>query len=149
MVASWHMGSSQNRDRTRVPCIGRWILNHWTSREVAELFFLKKTILKELWSQKLQRFPWTPHLSYPTRYNLHNCSTVSNSETDNWSYTGVSTSVSFYNIGRFVKPPSNSECRTVLSPQRSPWCYPFKVSLTLLPSSIPDPRPLQICSPFL
>ena len=28
------MGSSQTRDQTRVPCIGRQILNHWTIREV-------------------------------------------------------------------------------------------------------------------
>ena len=27
--------SSLTRDTTRVPCIGRWILNHWTTREVA------------------------------------------------------------------------------------------------------------------
>ena len=33
LVALGHRGSSQTRDRTRVPCIGRWILNHWTSRE--------------------------------------------------------------------------------------------------------------------
>ena len=26
------MGSSQTRDRTQVPCIGRWILNHWTPK---------------------------------------------------------------------------------------------------------------------
>lgn len=31
---------------------------YWTTKEVAKLFF-KKTILKELWSQKLQRSPWT------------------------------------------------------------------------------------------
>ena len=37
----WHTGlvasrveSSQTRDRTRFPCIGRHILNHWTTREV-------------------------------------------------------------------------------------------------------------------
>ena len=28
------MESSQTRDRTRVPCVGRWIPNHWTTREV-------------------------------------------------------------------------------------------------------------------
>ena len=28
------VGSSWTRDRTRVPCIGRWIPNHWTTREV-------------------------------------------------------------------------------------------------------------------
>ena len=28
------MESSQTRDRTCVPCVGRWIPNHWTTREV-------------------------------------------------------------------------------------------------------------------
>ena len=27
-------GSSQTRDRARAPCVGRWILNHWITREV-------------------------------------------------------------------------------------------------------------------
>ena len=31
-VALQHVGSSQTRDRTQVPCIGRWILNHWTPK---------------------------------------------------------------------------------------------------------------------
>ena len=34
LVALRHVGSSQTRDRTCVPCIGRWILNHCTTREV-------------------------------------------------------------------------------------------------------------------
>ena len=34
LVAPRHVGSSQTRARTRVPCIGRWILNHCTTREV-------------------------------------------------------------------------------------------------------------------
>ena len=34
LVARHHVGSSWTRDRTRVPCIGRRILNHWTTREV-------------------------------------------------------------------------------------------------------------------
>ena len=33
LVAPWHVGSSQTRDHTHVPCIGRQILNHWTTRE--------------------------------------------------------------------------------------------------------------------
>ena len=33
LVALKHVGSSQIRDRTRVPCIGRQILNHWATRE--------------------------------------------------------------------------------------------------------------------
>ena len=34
LVALRHVESSQTRDQTRVPCIGRWILNHWTTKEV-------------------------------------------------------------------------------------------------------------------
>ena len=34
LVAPWHVESSQIKYWTRVPCIGRWILNHWTMREV-------------------------------------------------------------------------------------------------------------------
>ena len=30
----WHVGSCWTRDQTRVRCIGRRILNHWTTREV-------------------------------------------------------------------------------------------------------------------
>jgi hypothetical protein len=33
LVASLHVGSSQSRYWTHVPCIGRWILNHWSTRE--------------------------------------------------------------------------------------------------------------------
>ena len=35
LVAPWHMGSSWNRDQTSVPCIERWILYHWTTREAS------------------------------------------------------------------------------------------------------------------
>ena len=34
LVALQHVGSSQTRARTRVPCIGKEILNHCTTREV-------------------------------------------------------------------------------------------------------------------
>ena len=40
LVAPRHVGSSQTRAWTRVPCIGRWILNHWATREVLPLWFL-------------------------------------------------------------------------------------------------------------
>ena len=33
LVTPWHVGSSQTRARTHVPCIGRLILNHCTPRE--------------------------------------------------------------------------------------------------------------------
>ena len=31
--------SSPTRGRTCVPCIGRWILNHWTTREILKNYF--------------------------------------------------------------------------------------------------------------
>ena len=40
-VAPWHVGTSRTRDRTHVPCIGRQIPNHWTTREVSKGSFLQ------------------------------------------------------------------------------------------------------------
>ena len=37
LVALWHVESSQTRDWTRFPSIGRWILNPWSNREVPTL----------------------------------------------------------------------------------------------------------------
>ena len=37
LVVPRHLGSSKTRDRTCVPCIGRLILNHWTTREALDL----------------------------------------------------------------------------------------------------------------
>ena len=37
-AAPRHVGSSQNRARTRVPCIGRRTLNHCATREALKLF---------------------------------------------------------------------------------------------------------------
>ena len=39
LVAPWHVGSSQTRARTCVPCIGRQILNHCATREALLIFF--------------------------------------------------------------------------------------------------------------
>ena len=41
VVAPRHVGSSQTRARTRVPCIGRQILNHCATREALYSWFLK------------------------------------------------------------------------------------------------------------
>ena len=41
------MESSQTRDQTRAPCIGRPILNHWTTGEVLH-FFLKMPLRQVL-----------------------------------------------------------------------------------------------------
>ena len=42
LVAPRHVGSSWIRDRTRVPCIGRRILNHCATREVPLISLHKK-----------------------------------------------------------------------------------------------------------
>ena len=41
LVAPWHVGSSQTRARTRVPCIGRQILNHCATREAQQSLILQ------------------------------------------------------------------------------------------------------------
>ena len=38
LVALWHVKSFWTGDQTWVPCIGRWILNHWTTKEVLYIF---------------------------------------------------------------------------------------------------------------
>ena len=43
-VAPRHVGSSRTRARTRVPCIGRQILNHCATREVLTLYLMTKGI---------------------------------------------------------------------------------------------------------
>ena len=39
-VVRWPVGSSQTRDQTHVPCIGRQILKHWASSEVLYCFMM-------------------------------------------------------------------------------------------------------------
>ena len=39
-VAPRRVGSSQTRDQTGVPCITRWILNHWTTEEALYLILM-------------------------------------------------------------------------------------------------------------
>ena len=40
LIALRHVGSSPNRDGTCVPCISRWILNHWTTRKSIHLQYI-------------------------------------------------------------------------------------------------------------
>ena len=40
LVAPRHVGSSRARAQTRVPCIGRWILNHCATREASTYLFI-------------------------------------------------------------------------------------------------------------
>ena len=39
LVALWHVESSRTRDQSCVPCTGRQILNHWTTREILFPYF--------------------------------------------------------------------------------------------------------------
>ena len=40
LVALQHVEASQTRDRTHVPCIGRWIFNHGTTSDILEHIFI-------------------------------------------------------------------------------------------------------------
>ena len=40
LVAPWDVESSWTKDWNYVPCIGRWTLNHWTSRRTPGMWFL-------------------------------------------------------------------------------------------------------------
>ena len=53
LVAPWHVGSSWIRDQTSVPCIGRWILNHWTTREDPQAYSLPLCLSLFLSGQQL------------------------------------------------------------------------------------------------
>ena len=55
--------SSQTRDRTRVPCISRQILNHWTTCEV-----LPKAIFYVESLFQLEHQSWTLYIS--SAFNL-------------------------------------------------------------------------------
>ena len=53
-VAPWHVGSSQTRAGTCVPCIGRQIVNHCATREAPVLIFQVCSLL----------FHWTDHFCW-------------------------------------------------------------------------------------
>ena len=73
LVALQHAESSQTGDQTRVPRIARWILNHWTTREVSLkvlirkisrcLSFLAIYSVHSLCAQKLIKLKSSPDLS--------------------------------------------------------------------------------------
>ena len=47
LAAPWHVEFPQTRDQTRVPCIGRWIFIHCTTKELHLFFF--NLYFKILW----------------------------------------------------------------------------------------------------
>ena len=64
-AAPRHVGSSRTGARTRVPCIGRWILNHCATRE-ALLFVLYVSMLVPLINHKSSTLLWLVSLRCPT-----------------------------------------------------------------------------------
>ena len=79
-VAPWHVESFWTRDQTCVPCIGRWILYHWTSREVPASTLLMPVFTQSVvyrWgpSEQLGGFiknvEFTPELKILAGRNLH------------------------------------------------------------------------------
>ena len=52
LAASWHVSSSQTREQTCVPCLGRGILNHWTTREVQPLL-----LSHQVWEREKHLWP--------------------------------------------------------------------------------------------
>ena len=56
--APWHMRSSRTRDWTHVPCIGRQILSHWTTREVFSWIFILSQVFY-LQTEVQAPFMWT------------------------------------------------------------------------------------------
>ena len=41
LVAPWHVEFSQTQDQTRIPCTGKRIPIHCTTRDVLTLFFIE------------------------------------------------------------------------------------------------------------
>ena len=59
LVAPWHVESPQTRDQTCVSCIGRQVVNHWTTKEIPIFFsfccdfsVIYKKLLPQSGSQK-------------------------------------------------------------------------------------------------
>ena len=69
LVARQHVESSWTRDRTRIPCIGRWILNPWTTRKALVVRFYLNSLLSPWLAFLLQG--WL-HYALTVVSSLHN-----------------------------------------------------------------------------
>jgi hypothetical protein len=49
LVAQRHVGSSRTKDQTCIPCIGRWILSRWPTREAPGTWHLLSKCLLITW----------------------------------------------------------------------------------------------------
>ena len=65
LAAPWHVGSSQTRARTCVPCIGRQTLNHCATREALPLYFVVKYTQHKIYQSNLLKYTIQWHLAHP------------------------------------------------------------------------------------
>ena len=70
-VAPRHVGSSQTRARTRVPCIGRQTLNHCTTREALVTFFNVNISINILYTQNKLNILNIQFVEYPQSQHTH------------------------------------------------------------------------------
>ena len=56
LVALRHVGSSQTRARTRVPCIGRQILNHYATKEAPIRLYLLISLVEIKKKLKIEKY---------------------------------------------------------------------------------------------
>ena len=62
LAALQHVGSSQTRARTRVPCIGRQILNHCATREAPNFFNLINKPMEFAYRNQVIRHTTNPYI---------------------------------------------------------------------------------------
>ena len=67
LVAPQYLESSQSRDRTHVPCIGRQIPNHWTTRKVPQSILTKVYDMNPAMMNSSVSPPLLPPSSYQTQ----------------------------------------------------------------------------------
>ena len=74
LIAPGHVGSSQTKDGTHVTCVGRWILNNWTIREVQvpiwHYFCPRSDVAFQTGKQGAQRLLLTPPPPSPSLRGL-------------------------------------------------------------------------------
>ena len=98
--------SSQTRDQTHIPCFARWILNHWTTREILSEKFNDSILLYYICSYGLVQFSHSvmcnslqPHglqcdrlpCSSPTPGSCSNSCSLSR-----WCHPNISSSVTLF-----------------------------------------------------
>jgi len=56
LVALQLVESSQTRDQNHVPCIGKWILNHWAIRPSFDFFKNMTKVMLKILQARLQQY---------------------------------------------------------------------------------------------